>query len=411
MGMKLSIGPGALVAAAFIGPGTVTACTKAGANFGFALLWALVFATIATIILQSMAARLGAGARLGLGEALMGGSGNPILKFLIGGLVIVALGIGNAAFESGNIAGGALGIEALLGKSDGLQKEYAVLVISALSASLILLGGYKVIEKLLIGLVILMAIAFAASALMVHPDFGAIAKGLVPSFPGGDKGIFIAIALIGTTVVPYNLFLHAAAARKRWAEDEKDAVEKAVGDTTFSVGMGGLISIFILSTAAASLFGQGVQINSGLDMAKAIEPTFGSLARYLIGTGLLAAGFTSAITAPLATGIALAEILGHREGRMYEIVFRSTALVILLIGTAVAISGIKPTDIITIAQVANGILLPIIAGSLLYAMNRKSLLGEYANGPIANILGGGVLIISIAIGSRPILNLFGLWPV
>ena len=126
--MKLSIGPGALVAAAFIGPGTVTACTLAGANFGFALLWALVFATFATMILQSMSARLGVGARLGLGEALMAGAGRTPVRYVIAGLVLAALGLGNAAYEGGNLSGGALGAEALLG--DLNEDEFKAVVLA-----------------------------------------------------------------------------------------------------------------------------------------------------------------------------------------------------------------------------------------------------------------------------------------
>ena len=95
--MKLQIGPGALVAAASIGPGTVTACTLAGANFGCVLVWALVFATVATVILQDMAARLGAGAQLGLGEALLQSAGNGVLKWITIILILAALAIGNGA--------------------------------------------------------------------------------------------------------------------------------------------------------------------------------------------------------------------------------------------------------------------------------------------------------------------------
>ncbi|MEO1554501.1 MAG: divalent metal cation transporter, partial [Pseudomonadota bacterium] len=112
--MTTKFGPGLLVAAAFIGPGTVTACTLAGSNFGYALVWALVFATIATIVLQDMAVRLGTGARLGLGEALMQSAPAPAAKWLIGALVFSALFLGNCAYEGGNLSGGALGIDALL---------------------------------------------------------------------------------------------------------------------------------------------------------------------------------------------------------------------------------------------------------------------------------------------------------
>ena len=91
--MKLPFGPGALVTAAFIGPGTVTACTLAGANFGYALLWALVFATFATVILQEMSARLGVVTGAGLGEALMAGAGHPGIRIAVAALIVVALAL------------------------------------------------------------------------------------------------------------------------------------------------------------------------------------------------------------------------------------------------------------------------------------------------------------------------------
>ncbi len=408
--MKLTIGPGALVAAAFIGPGTVTACTLAGANYGFALLWALVFATVATIILQSMAARLGVGARLGLGEALMRGAGNPVFKIVIGGLVIAALGLGNAAYEAGNLSGGALGLDAILGSEDPARFRLIVLVLAGLAGLTLLIGEYKFLERLLVVLVTIMALAFAISALLVRPDIGRMIQGLVPSIPDEPRGLLTAIALIGTTIVPYNLFLHAATARKRWEAGDATSVQEAVSDTGISVGLGGLISILILSTAAASLFGQGLEISSANDMALAIEPTYGVAARYLVGVGLLAAGFTSTVTAPMATAYALTEIIGRPSGKGHGVVYKGIALGILVIGTLVSLSGIRPVDVIFIAQIANGVLLPIIAGSLLFAMNRKSLLGDHTNGLLANVLGGAVVLISLLIGARLVLSEIGVWP-
>ena len=407
--MKLSIGPGALVAAAFIGPGTVTACTVAGASFGFALIWTLVFATFATIILQCMAARLGVGARLGLGEALMRTAGSPILKGVLAVLILAALGLGNAAYEAGNLTGGALGIDAIIGDNGPSQTKNIVLVLSLLAAAVLLLGGYKIVEKLLIGLVLIMALSFTVSAILVRPDIESMLSGLIPSVPEG--GLLTAIALIGTTIVPYNLFLHAAAARKRWKESDEETVATAVADTGLSIGLGGLISILVLSTAAASLFGQSAEISSATDMAAAIEPTYGEFAKYLVGIGLFAAGLTSSITAPMATGYALTEILNRHEGRAHDLIYRTTALVILLIGTGVAVfSNQKPVNVILIAQIANGILLPIIACALLYAMNRKDLLGAHVNGRLSNIFGTLVVLVTLFLGVRLILRAIGVWP-
>lgn len=407
--MKLSLGPGVLVAAAFIGPGTVTACTLAGANYGFALVWALVFATIATIILQSMSARLGVVAQVGLGEAMMTSARTPVLKWALGALIIAALAIGNAAYESGNIAGGALGLDALFVDTPSGGSKGHVLVVAALAGIALIFGKYKHLERFLIALVIMMSLAFTASFVLVKPDIGALFGGLAPRLPEADNALFITVALIGTTVVPYNLFLHAAAARERWQNGDAD-LEEATGDTIVSIGLGGLVSIFILATAGATMFTKGIEVNSAAEMAIALEPVAGSGARYLIGIGLFAAGLTSAITAPMATAFAVTEIVPGLSRSARPMGFRLVALAILAVGLFVALLGIRPTDLITIAQVANGLLLPIIAIFLLLAMNNRALLGDHVNSLFANFLGIGVVMITVLLGARLLLRVAGVWP-
>lgn len=402
--MKLDFGPGVLVAAAFIGPGTVTACTLAGANFGFALLWALIFATIATIILQDMAARLGAGAKLGLGEALMQSAPSTTVKWAMGGLVFAALLIGNCAYEGGNLAGGALGMDAILSNASPGQ-NVLVAVLALIAGTAVLFGKYDVLEKVLIALVALMSVAFIVSAIVVRPNMTAFLSGLAPRIP--DGGTLTAIALIGTTIVPYNLFLHAAASREKWAS--VGGVEVARRDSSISIGLGGLVSILILSTAASSLFQTELEVSNAADMARAIEPAFGEAARYLIGMGLFAAGLTSAITAPLATAFALSEIIGGDENRRARL-FKLTALGVVIIGAVISLSGIKPISLILIAQYANGILLPLVAAFLLYIMNKKELLGRHANSLIANLAGGAVVLVTFGLGLRSILRASGLMP-
>lgn len=407
--MKLTLGPGVLVAAAFIGPGTVTACTVAGASFGFALVWALVFATVSTVILQSMSARLGVVGRVGLGEALVAGSENPLVKWSAAALVLAALVIGNAAYESGNIAGGALGLDALFaGQTSGASKGH-VLVVASIAGAALLYGKYKVLERVLIGLVLLMSLAFTASFILVKPDIGALLGGLIPRIPPVDDGLFKTVAIIGTTIVPYNLFLHAAAAREKWQGGASD-LEAATSDTVLSIGLGGLVSIFILATAASTLFAAGITVTSAAEMSLALEPIAGANAQALIGIGLFAAGLTSAITAPMATAYAVTEIVPGLGGARKPLMFRIVALSILAVGLGVSLLGIRPSELIIIAQVANGLLLPIIAVFLLRAMNNRALLGDHINSLRANILGGGVVAITFLLGARLILRVFGVWP-
>ena len=401
-----SIGPGALVAAAFIGPGTVTACTLAGAGYGYALLWALVFATIATIVLQEMAARLGTAGGYGLGEALRLRLGNSPFKYPLFSLVLAALYMGNAAYEGGNLSGAVLGAQAIGGN---INKLFFLLPLATLAGGLLWFGGYKILERILIVLVMLMALAFTLTFFLSGIDFVAMIKGMaVPSLPKGS--LLIVVGLIGTTVVPYNLFLHASACKQRWGQFDEEGtrfenLSRARTDTFISIGLGGLVSILIASTAAASLFASGLKVENAADMAAQLGPIAGGYAPLLLGAGLLAAGLTSAITAPLATGYAVSEILGWEA---HTLKFKLVVISVLVIGVLIAMTGIKPLQIILMAQFANGLLLPIITGFLLLAMNQRSILGNQINGPLANVLGGGVLLITLGLGARLVAKTFGI---
>ena len=387
------IGPGALVTAAFIGPGTVTACTLAGATYGYTLLWALLFATLATIALQEMSARLGLVTQKGLGANLAELFAGTVWRWPLTLLVGLALYLGNAAYEAGNLAGAALGIGAVAGEG---AFAVSILAIAGLAAGLLVLGSYKLVERALLVLVGVMALAFIASFAMVGADWGALFMGLsTPTIP--DEALLTVIALIGTTIVPYNLFLHASAVSQKWSGPQDLPAVRA--DTGVSIGLGGLIAILIASTAAASLFTAGIAVENAGDMARQFEPLFGPLAKYLLGTGLFAAGLTSSITAPLATAFAMTEILPI-EGGQRSIAFRAIALSVIVIGATLALIGIRPVEVIVTAQFANGLLLPIIAAFLLYAMNRASILGRYANGWIANIAGGAVMLVATGLGLR-----------
>ena len=398
-----NIGPGALITAAFIGPGTVTACTLAGANYGYTLLWALLFATVATIILQEMSARLGLVTQQGLGETLRIMLSQSIWKWPLFGLIMVALYLGNAAYEAGNLSGAALGIEALIDESQFLYR-ISVIFISLLAGILLWRGSYKQIERILLILVALMALAFIATFLSVGPNIGALFKGLSsPQIPDGS--LLTVIALIGTTVVPYNLFLHASAVKAKWSSVTD--LNHARADTATAIGLGGLITILIASTAAASIFGSGLNISGAGDMATQLEPLFGSFSKTMLGVGFFAAGLSSSITAPLATAYAMTEILGVKGGTSSQ-TFKLIALSVIFSGAALALTGIKPISIILTAQFANGLLLPIIAIFLLVVMNQKKQLGQYTNKWLGNTLGIIVVVVTAGLGIRMVMGAAGM---
>ncbi len=388
---RFSIGPAALVAAAFIGPGTVTTCTLAGANFGYALIWALVFSVVACMLLQEMSARLGVVTQQGLGEVIKSQFNNPVLKSVVFVLVAVAIFIGNGAYEGGNIAGAALGLNALLPTVDF---PWPVLIV-ALAFVVLIQGSYQVLEKALIALVLMMSLAFIATFIMTQPNLGLLFSGLSPKVP--DGAWLTVMALVGTTVVPYNLFLHASAVKNKWHHAED--LPQVRKDTVVSIGVGGLVSLAIISTAAAAFFGQQVVITSAADMSVQLEPLLGSWASICMGVGLFAAGISSAITAPLAAAYAIAGMLGwSSDGK--DLKFKATWAVVLFSGLALSLSGYKPITIIWFAQIANGILLPLLAVFLLYVMNQSKLLGSYKNTWVHNILGCFVIFVTLFLGGK-----------
>ncbi|AUD78170.1 manganese transporter [Kangiella profundi] len=396
---KFSFGPATLVTAAFIGPGTVTVATKAGASFGFVLLWALVFSVIATMILQEMTARLGVVGRKGLGESIREQFTNPLARGVAVILIISAIVIGNAAYEGGNIAGATLGIDAVFGEwfLAGTLNGWALLI-GIIAFVLLWTGSYKLIERFLIAIVLVMSVSFILTFIITKPDFGELFSGLlIPTLP--DGATLTVIALIGTTVVPYNLFLHASSAKKKW-HDENDLPE-ARRDLLISIPLGGLITMAIISTAASAFFSKQIEINSAADMALSLEPLFGASAKYLIALGLFSAGITSAITAPLASAYALAGLMQLGNDMRY-IKFRAVWIGILVTGVILASIGFKPISIIWFAQIANGILLPVIAIFLLWTMN-QSFLGKHKNSITQNILGGLVVLVTLMLSGRSLM--------
>jgi len=404
--MKLfkDLGPGVLIAAAFIGPGTVTVCTIAGAKYQFVLLWAMVFSIIATIVLQEMAARLGLIAKMGLAQAVRSEIANPGFKWLAIILIISAILVGNAAYEAGNISGGVLGLETLMTQSTfaliGLQINYFSIIIGLLAFIVLFIANYKLIEKILVTLVVLMSLSFLITAIMTSPNIIAIFKGIfIPSVPEGS--LFIIIALIGTTVVPYNLFLHASLVQEKW-QGEQD-LPKARKDTLISIILGGVVSMAIIISAAAI---ETAEVSSAADLAKGLEPLFGDNAKYLLAIGLFAAGITSAITAPMAAAYVAAGCFNWQVD-MKSHKFRAVWIVVLLLGVIFSSIGFKSIEVIKFAQVANGLLLPFIAAFLLWVMNRKQVLGDYINTSKQNVLGWVIVLITLLLGLKSLAKVFG----
>lgn len=394
-----NIGPGVIVAAAFIGPGTVTLCSIAGVSFGYALLWAVLLSTLATMVLQEMAARIGLITQKGLAELLRRQLANSIWQQPALWLIILAIVLGNTAYQAGNIGGGVLGLEAILGPLTfevfGLRINFAALTLGLGAFIVLSQNSDKRLTKVLTVLVLFMSLSFVITALIIQPDFSDLLTGLVqPTIP--DKSVWTIIGLIGTTIVPYNIFLHASLVHKKW--HTIDALPQLRRDTYWTIGLGGIVSMSIVICAA----GSGItQINNAVDLAQGLHPLYGSMATILMGVGLFAAGMTSAITAPLAAAYVASGCLGWStdlNNKRFKIVWRA----VLLVGVVLATLQIKPITLIQVAQVANGTLIFIIVALVLWLINQQTLMKKAKNTPLQNILGGFVFVITLVVGLKGI---------
>ena len=378
-----------VISAAFIGPGTVTTAASSGAHYGFSLLWALLFSTVACVILQEASARLTVVSGKNLGQTITWRFRQGAGRYLSVWLIMASIWLGCAAYEAGNILGGAAGA----GLATGLSPKILALAIGVLAALLLYFGTTRIVANLLGALVAMMGIVFFVTAITLRPAILPLLRGLfIPRIPSGSA--LLVIGLIGTTVVPYNLFLGSGIAR---GQD--------LGELRFGLGMaialGGIISMAVLVVGSSVT---GPFSFSGI--ADALAAKLGTWARPFFAFGLFAAGFSSAITAPLASAITAKSLFGKDSDIWAEKSwrYRSIWISVLLIGLLFGISDVKPIPAIILAQALNGILLPFVAVFLFLMVNNKQLLGRYRNSLWLNLLTGLVVLVTLLLGATNVIK-------
>ena len=377
-------------------------CTIAGSQFGFALLWALLLSILITIFLQTTAIRIGIISQKSLSNAIVSQFDSKLIRIVSIILILSAILVGNIAYEAGNISGGVLGLESVFGTikfSNGVN-AYSLLI-GFVAFIILLIGNNRILERILMILVLFMSFAFFLTAIKIGFDIKSFLSGMfLPKFP--DNSLLIIMGLIGTTVVPYNLFLHVSLAKEKWKSPEK--LKEARIDTLIAVIVGGFISMcIIISSTSIGLD----NLNSAIDLAKGIEPVFGSFSKHLISFGLFAAGLTSAITAPLAAAYVTCGCLNWGTD-LKSFNFRIIWFVVLFIGVVCSSLNISSIEIIKFAQVANGILLPAVTFFLILIANSKKVLGNYANSWKNNLILLFVFLITLILGIKSVIKVMEL---
>lgn len=398
------IGPGMLVTGAFIGTGTITTSTVAGTNNGYTLLWASVtLAVIMTIILQEMSARLSLSTGLSLAELI-----REKLGLWASVIAVLAIVGGNSVYSVGNLAGVELALGDLINGVPGVAWMF---IVTLIYWGLLMIGKYSLIEKTITVLVILMGLTFLINMFYVQPDYAKVFVGLtVPKFEMTD--IMLVLGLIGTTVVPYNLYLHSSAiVEKKWHKKPKEHLKVMRIDTIFPIFIGGIVTMSVGVVAATILnplhVSEGLEIQGAGEMALTIQPFLGNAAYALFSIGLFAAAVSSMPMAALSAAYVFTESFGlssDMKSTPFRIVFSFVAWVPFIFAAGLT----NPVWAIILAQTVNGMLLPITAIAILYLINKKGVVGEFRNKMVTNILGLIAVGFAVYLGVLNILTSLGI---
>ncbi len=387
-------GPAAVITSAFIGPGTITTTTNAGVNFGYALLWAVVFSGIASIVIMNMASRLAIVGRSNIIDASVSLLPNSnVWRLFIYGLIALVVILTGFGFEAGNLIGATTGFANIT----GLSREIAALVMGLVSLAAIIYSTPRFVELIMKSFVALMGVIFVVTAVIVKPDVVAVLSGLIPSIPEG--AMITTIALVGTTIIAINLVFHSVASADKW-NAEKD-LEDSYFDTKLNVSLGVAMTLGLIVTTSATLFGTGTVVNSPIVFAEALKVTLGEGAYLFAATGLMLAGLSSAIATPYMVGHIWGKIFKWNKPKDFRP--KLVAGIIVLFGTLLAMFGTTPVPIILFAQATSGVFLPFVAVLFVVASNSEKL-GKFKNTLLQNALGFVMVIVMFILGGRTLWN-------
>lgn len=373
------LGPGIITASADNDAPGIATYSMVGSTYGYRFLWVIVVVTFGEVVIQEMAARMGAVTGKGTADLIRERFGVRITTFAMACLLLSNLGTTIAQF-----AGIASGSE-LLGVSRYLATPLAALLVGYL----VLRGSYRHVEKILIALS-LAALSYVVTAFTLQPPWGEIlAQAVTPVIEGNTDFILALLAVVGTTITPWGIvYMQAAVADKGVGlESYKDARLDVILGATW----GNVVSAFIIICTAATLFIAGIHVESAEQAAMALEPLAGVGAKYLFAIGLLGASLLAASVLPLSTTYALCEAFGferglNRSGREAPIYYGLYVAMIVISVLIVLIPGMPLFALMWLSQSLNAILLPVLLVLVLKLANDPAVMRSAVNKPLQNIL-------------------------
>ena len=395
------LGPGLIAANAGNDAGGIATYSSVGARYGYDLLWMMVVITVSLIVVQEMAARMGAVTGKGLAELIREQYGVRWSLFAGTSVLVANLGICISEF---------VGIGAALGLA-GVPAQVSVPVAAVGVWLLLVRGSYKVAERIFV-LMTIPFFAYPIAAILARPEWGSVGRAIVAPNVHASRGyLFLFIATAGTTITPFmQLYVQSAVVERGVGVDELNAERAEVASGSIFAN---LVAGFIIIATGATLYLHGERhISTAAEAAKALEPFAGRYAEVLFAVGLLGASLLAAAILPVTAAYVVAETFGFEKGisrRIHEApVFVAVISVLIAVGTAVAvIPGIPVIGLLVGVQVVNGALLPVLLVFIWRLASSRELMGDYRNGRVFNAVAGltvlatsglSILLLAVTLG-------------
>ena len=373
------IGPGILVTVGFIDPGNWASNIAAGSTFGYKLLWIITLSTIMLIVLQHNAAHLGIATGLCISEAV-----NKHIKPTLGKIITSTGVLAAISTAMAEILGASIALEMLF----NIPLKIGALISSVVITFMLFSNSYKKIERIIIGLVSVVGLAFIFEVALVNINWGEAARGfVVPSIPQGS--LVIIMSVLGAVVMPHNLFLHSEVIQSReWNLEDKSVIKKQLKyeflDTILSMGIGFVINSAMVLVSIA-FYKNNIIVTELQQAQELLRPLLGNGAAIVFGIALLFAGIASSITAGMAGGSIFAGIFGES----YDIKNRNTkrGVMITIVSAVIIIFFVTdPFKGLIYSQMLLSIQLPITIFTQIYLTSSEKVMGEYKNTKVENII-------------------------
>lgn len=395
------LGPGLITASADNDAPGIATYSVAGSKYGYSFLWLIVVITIGEVVVQEMAARMGAVTGKGTADLIRERYGVKITTFAMLALFVANLGTTVAEFAG----------VAAAGELFGVSKYISVPIAGLIMSLLILKAQYKHVEKALIVLTFA-SLSYVFAVFFIKPDWAAVGQALIrPTIQLERDYILSILAVIGTTITPWGIFYLQASIADKGVEMTDYANTKI--DVSFGAAWGNVISAFIIIVTAATLFTANIVVEDAKDAALALEPLAGNWAGLLFAAGLLGASLLAVSVLPLSTTYAICEAFGFERGlnrspKDAPVFYGGFALIMLISMLIVLIPGIPLFPIMILSQVMNAILLPLLLVLILRLANDAAIMGKYRNSKIGNILAYGmtalIMVVTIVLLIEPFLT-------